>query len=177
MKGRENLTNAEGISTASPDDLYGWLYEEDSTKLDFLEPLEWPRDDVPRFTVNDLDSLISKDRTTLDPLDGQRRYIFVAALTPEEFPVVEILRTSLHDDFWSLPFPTPTLNFVGFDPGLKIWQVIFWFLGSASLNYRMRRRPPPGRRRRSCSSVSNPRPQPSVLSENLSRFAIPVCQS
>jgi hypothetical protein len=40
-----------------------------------------------------------------------------------------------------------------------------------------RRRPPPRRRRRSCASLSNPRPQPSILSENLSRFAVSVCKS
>lgn len=39
------------------------------------------------------------------------------------------------------------------------------------------RRPPRRRRRRSCLSVSNPRPQPSILSENLSRFAVSVRQS
>jgi len=40
-----------------------------------------------------------------------------------------------------------------------------------------RRRPPPRSRRRSCASVSNPRAQPSILSENLSRFAVSVRQS
>jgi hypothetical protein len=40
-----------------------------------------------------------------------------------------------------------------------------------------RRRPPPRSRRRSCANVNNPRPQPSILSENLSRFAVSVCQS
>ena len=40
-----------------------------------------------------------------------------------------------------------------------------------------RRRPPPRTRRRSCASVNNPRPQPSLFSENLSRFAVSVCKS
>jgi hypothetical protein len=40
-----------------------------------------------------------------------------------------------------------------------------------------RRRPPPRSRRRSCANVNNPRPQPSILSENLSQFAVSVCQS
>jgi hypothetical protein len=41
----------------------------------------------------------------------------------------------------------------------------------------VRRRPPPHCRRRSCASANNPRPQPSLVSEYLSRFALSVCQS
>lgn len=48
------------------------------------------------------------------------------------------------------------------------------FLISTFISHR--RRPPSRRRRRSCASVYNPRPQPSILSENLSRFAVSVCQ-
>jgi hypothetical protein len=39
------------------------------------------------------------------------------------------------------------------------------------------RRPPPHGRRRSCASASNPRPQPSILSETLSRYSASVCES
>jgi hypothetical protein len=41
----------------------------------------------------------------------------------------------------------------------------------------IRRRPPPRGRRGSCYSVHNPRPQPTILSENLSRFSTTVCES
>jgi hypothetical protein len=39
------------------------------------------------------------------------------------------------------------------------------------------RRPPPRGRRRSCASASNPKPQPSIISEYLSRYPKAVCGS
>lgn len=70
-----------------------------------------------------------------------------------------------------------------YEPSLVIFHVVFWTPLSYLLlldeihSISTRRRPPPRRGRRTCTSVSNPRPQPSILSENLSRFAVSVCQS
>lgn len=61
---------------------------------------------------------------------------------------------------------------------LEFWGAFQYLLRQAEvITISTRRRPPPHCRRRSCASVSNPRPQPSILSENLSRFAFSVCQS
>jgi hypothetical protein len=64
------------------------------------------------------------------------------------------------------------LNFI-------ILYLIYFYCGHLAviLPIPKNRRPPPRGRRRSCDSINNPRTQPSILSENLSRFAISVCQS
>jgi hypothetical protein len=56
-------------------------------------------------------------------------------------------------------------------------QVAVFFCSRRFSSNLTSRRPPPRGRRRSCLSLSNPKPQPSVLSENLTRFALSICQS
>ncbi|OBT94046.1 hypothetical protein VE01_07077 [Pseudogymnoascus verrucosus] len=58
----------------------------------------------------------------------------------------------------------------------RIFAIIAFGLSQSLGSLAITRRPPPRHRRRSCASVNNPRPQPTLVSENLSRFAFFIRQ-
>jgi hypothetical protein len=97
---------------------------------------------------------------TSTPGQPSIRYQLVAPLPTPHAPNIRLLCRILHK----------ILHF------FTIWTFWGWPTWEINSNPK-RRRPPPRRRRRSCLNSSNPKPQPSILSENLTRSAFSVCQS
>lgn len=57
------------------------------------------------------------------------------------------------------------------------WIAMFLSQSDGKRLCTLSRRPPPRGRRRPCASASNPKPQPSIISENLTRYPASVCGS
>lgn len=87
---------------------------------------------------------------------------------------IEVLRTEFESLL--LPIEVERIKFALFIWILTFCDIRLW-LRNCIKQIPIRSRPPPRRRRRSCCSVKDPRPQPSIISEYLSRFPVSVCGS